>query len=288
MHPSDDLANTYTIDRRENYIDSQDPETTGHGEDVLELLGYFAPKASFNLYRVIAEDGRTKRGTLVAAIGAANQHGVDILNLSIGIYHQEEANHDCGGHCRVADETRLAVQNSTTVLAATGNRTTDDPRAVHCPALVDETIGIGGFVSRCTTDLIETADSGQYWVRHDGLDGPFCGQRGCSSSHLCEENRYEYPWRGNVSFHNALPDILAPVHHPAGTEEDPILQTGTSFGVPVISGLLAAIVGDLSELGIEPDPDKLKRAVIEASIGIDEGNLPKFHAGNTWTFLTEE
>lgn len=57
-----------------------------------------------------------------------------------------------------------------------------------------------------------------------------------------------------MSFHNAEPDVLAPVHHPVGPEDDPVLQTATSFGAPVISGLLAAIVGDLFEIGIDPDP----------------------------------
>lgn len=277
----------YTITRRENYIDSQEPDTTGHGEDVLELLGYFAPKAAFTLHRVIAQNGRTKRGNLVAAIADASHHEVDILNLSVGIYHREKENNDCGGHCRIADETRLAIQNGMTVIGATGNREKGDPRAVHCPALVDETLGIGGFVSRCTTDTIETEDSGQYWIRNEGLIGPFCGQRGCSPSHSCEDHRYEYPWRGNVSFHNAAPDILAPVHHLAGIEDEPILQTGTSFGAPVISGLLATILGDLVEVGIEPSPDELHHAVTEGATSIDEGDLPKFHAGNTWDLLTD-
>lgn len=287
LHPRGDLAGAFTIDRRENFIYSQEPDTTGHGEDILELLGYFAPESVFNLYRIVAENGHAKRGNLAAAIGDASKHGVDILNLSVGVYHREEKNNDCGGHCRIADEARLAIQNGTSVIAATGNRKNDDSRAVYCPALLDETIGVGGFVSRCTTDLFETEESGQYWMRNERLRGPFCGQRGCSPSHSCQDYRYELPWRGNVSFHNAEPDVLAPVHHPVGTEDEPVLQTATSFGTPVISGLLAAILGDLLDIGIDPDPDELEQAVSEGAVSIDESDLPKFHAGNTWDFLTE-
>lgn len=285
LHPSEDLKSAYAINNRENYIRSNEADTTGHGEDVLELLGYFAPRAEFNLYRVIAADGTAKRGNLVDAIGDASAHGVDLLNLSIGVFHGEEEDHDCGGMCRVADETRLAIEDGVTVLTATGNRKRDDPLAVHCPALTDEAIGVGGFVSRCRTDLIETEQSGQYWVRNDEVRGPFCGQRGCSPDQACEDNRYEYPWRGNVSFHNAEPDVLAPVHHPSGSIEEPVLKAGTSFGVPVVSGLLAVILGDLIELGIDPAPENVHRAVVEGGVDIDEGGVQKFHADNTWEFL---
>lgn len=166
----------YAINNRENYVHSGDPDTTGHGGDVLELLGYFAPRSEFNLYRVVTSAGTAKRGNVVDAIGDASAHGIDVLNLSIGIFHGEEEDHDCGGMCRVADETRLAIEDGVTVIAATGNRQLDDPLAVHCPALVDEVIGVGGFVSRCRTELIETGQSGQYWTRNEELRGPFCGQ----------------------------------------------------------------------------------------------------------------
>jgi len=245
---------------------------------VLELCSYVAPDAIFNCYRIIAANGTARRGDYVQAIADASRHGVDLLNLSVGIHHHEEPNGDCGGHCRVADETRLAIEAGTAVVAATGNRERDDPRAVHCPALVDGTIGVGGFVARCRNDLAVTAESGQYWVRNDGLYGPFCGQRRCTPDDHCSEYRYEYPWRGNVSLHNAVPAVLAPVHHPVGSSAEPILQDGTSFGTPVVAGSLAAIISDLD---IDPTPTELDRAVRLGATAIDEGPLPKFDAGGT-------
>jgi len=207
---------------------------------------------------------------------------VDILNLSVGIHHHEEPDGDCGGHCRVADETRLAIENGTSVVAASGNREREDSLAVHCPALLDETIAVGGFVSHCRHELVESEDSGQYWAyAEDTLDGPFCGQRGCTPSEECDEHRYEKPWQGNVSFHNAVPDVLAPVHHPAGTESEPLLQSGTSFGTPMVAGTLAAIFSDLADSGVEPSPRELHEAVSMGAADIDEGTLAKYDAGGT-------
>lgn len=105
FHPDEDLVDAYKIDRRENYIYTDEPDTTGHRGDVVELLGYVAPQSVFNLYRVIVQNGRARRGDLVAAIAAAGEHGVDLLNLSVGIYHDEEPTKDCDGRCRVAAET---------------------------------------------------------------------------------------------------------------------------------------------------------------------------------------
>lgn len=282
LEPTDEVIEDFDIGVQRNYVEDDTPDTTNHGGDVFEVLGYFAPDAVFDLYRVVAADGTTKRGTLVDAIADASRHGVDILNLSVGVHHQEEPDGDCGGHCRVADETRLAIEAGTTVVSATGNREQDDSLAVHCPALLDGAVGVGGFVARCRHDLLETRESGQYWVRNDDLRGPFCGQRDCSPTDRCSEYRYEYPWRGNVSFHNAAPDVLAPVHHPAGSDTEPVLQSGTSFGTPVVSGSLAAIIGDLDD---DPDPRDLVRAVRLGANAIDEGDLGKFDGERTRTVL---
>lgn len=253
---------------------------------MLELAGFFAPDATFDLYRIVAENGLARRGDFVQAIGNASSK-VDLLNLSVGIYHDEEPDGDCGGHCRVADETRLAIENGLSVVSATGNRDREDALAVHCPALRDDVIGVGGFVSHCRHNFVDSEDSGQYWTRHNGaVDGPFCGQQGCTPSEQCEAHRYEKPWQGNVSFHNAVPDVLAPVHHPAGTETEPILQSGTSFGTPVVTGILAAILSDRSEAEDDSSPAELHRAVSMGATEIDEGGLPKFDALDTRGELT--
>lgn len=274
------------MDRQENYISTDDPDTTGHGGDVLELLGYFAPESVFNLYRVIARNGTARRGDLVEAIADPSTHGIDLLNLSVGIYHGEEEDESCGGMCRVADEARLAIEDGMPIVAAAGHRTDTDERSVFCPALLDDAISVGGFVSQCGEGLIDTVDSGQYWVRDENIVGPFCGQRGCSPSKSCEDYRYECQWMGNVSFHNTTPDVLAPVHHPIETEGGALLQSGTSFGTPVITGLLAVILSDLLELGVDPSPAAIHTAVTDGAVELDDGDGQKFNASNTWDILS--
>ncbi|WP_317176132.1 S8/S53 family peptidase [Halomontanus rarus] len=284
LSPQSDLDSLYSINRRENYIASPVADTTGHGSDVLEILGYFAPKAEFNLFRVITYTGEAKRSNLADAIADASRSGIDLLNLSVGIFHSHGENH-CGGNCTVATETRLAIEAGMAVVAATGNRKRDDTKAIHCPALLDESISVGGFVSRCTADLLEQSESGQYWIESTDLEGPFCGQRGCDSTKPCAEYRFEHPWRGNVSFHNAIPDVLAPVHYPANSEEGPLLQKGTSFATPIVTGLLASLLSDLFEIGIRPGPDTIRSAVHDGGDEIDEGEIPKFDAQSTWDLL---
>lgn len=255
---------------------------------MLECIGYFAPDAQFETYRVIASNGRAKRGNLVAAIADASNGDQELVNLSLGIHHSDHNHGDCGGKCRIAEETRLAIDSGTTVIAAAGNRKQEDALATHCPALLEDVVGIGGFVSRCTAKLVKTDESGQYWVyQPDGLHGPFCGQHGCSQTSRCTANRYEQPWQGNVLFHNAAPEVLAPIHHPAGTKEDPILQSGTSFGTGVVTGILAALLGDLSTTDVQPTPAELHRAVRNGSASIDRGQIGKFDAEGTWDELTD-
>lgn len=156
---------------------------------------------------------------------------------------------------------------------------------MHCPALLDDAISVGGFVSRCTTEPVETSDSGQYWTRHGDLHGPFCGQHDCSEADSCEANRYEQPWQGNVSFHNGAPDVLAPVHHPARIDGEPALQSGTSFGTGVVTGVLAAILGDLSLIETRPSPRELRHAVHIGSSPLDRGPLGKLDADRIWDEL---
>jgi hypothetical protein len=82
-----------------------------------------------------------------------------------------------------------------------------------------------------------------------------------------------------------MPEVLAPVHHPVGTAENPLLQAGTSFATPIVSGFLTSIVGDLLELGIRPGPADLYTASESSTTAIDEGGVGKFQAGRTWDTL---
>ncbi len=103
---------------------------------------------------MIAQTGEAKRSNLADAIADAGHHGIDLLNLSVGIFHSRSEDNHCDGNCTIATETRLTIEEGTTVFAATGNRSQTETKGTYCPALLEESIGIGGFVSRCTSNLL--------------------------------------------------------------------------------------------------------------------------------------
>lgn len=294
--PSDSrVADQYKINCRENYVASQAPDTTGHGTGVFDYVSAVAPKAMYNFYRVIAEDpetgrGEAKRSNVVRAIAAAVEHGVDVLNLSLGVCHHEEDGYDCGGACRIGDEARWAIEeHDVTIVAAVGNEETAD--AVTCPGLLDEVIGVGGFVSLCTNDVVDCNECSQYWLHTDELYGPFCGQRGCSGERACKTERREVPWEGNAPFANAEPDVLAPAIRASGDnlERNASLQSGTSFATPLVTSSLVSLFSDLiAEEGKQPSPEQLRQAIAEASKPIDRGDWKKYSESSTFDLLRSE
>lgn len=256
------------------YTSSDLPDTANHGTPVLWNLVKFAPRASYSTFQIIdrwEENGEIQtganRGNTIDAIIDAVDSGVDLLNLSIGI------DHDCGGNCNLSRELNEVIdKQGVCAIAAAGNRENLDERpGVHCPAIADSVISVGGYIPRCTYDLVEDDDSNQWWLQSDGVIGPFCGQNGCCNGVSCDDYQYDSLWSGNVSFHNAAPDILAPPISIRGTSLDDIeLQMGTSFSVPLVTGILSAIVSDLRDEGITTSIDKLQFATKNAATPIDD------------------
>lgn len=81
--------------------------------------------------------------------------------------------------------------------------------------------------------------------------------------------------------------MLGPVHHPVNSQGTPLLQSGTSFAAPIVCGILAAIASDLLELGVNPTPAEFQTAVTQGAAALDEGEIGKFQAGETWDLLQE-
>lgn len=292
LPPESEVASEYKVTRRENYVASEAPDTTGHGTAVFDHASAVAPEALYNFYRVIAEDsetgnGRAKRSNVVRAIAAAAEHGLDVLNLSLGVCHHEEDGYDCGGQCRIADEARWAVEeHDLTIVAAVGNEASAD--AVTCPGLVDEVIGVGGFVSLCSNDVADCVGCSQYWLHDDELYGPFCGQRGCTDGRTCDGRRREVLWSGNAPFVNAEPDVLAPAIHASGSdrERDASLRSGTSFATPLVTSSLVSILSDLiAEEGKHPSPGEFQQAIADASTALDEADYEKYAESETFEIL---
>lgn len=290
LEPNDLQKEELEIAEGKNCVATDEKDTTGHGSEVFDIIQYTSQNSIFSFYRTIVNKegkGKAKRSDVVEAIYEASQRGVDILNLSIGVCHSEEEGHHCGELCRIADEARLAIkEDNMVIVAATGNDWNAD--AVTCPALVSNVIGVGGYVSICQNDLDQTGESSQYWVDTDQIYGPFCGQRGCHSSQCCRTNRLEKPWDNNVSFHNAVPDILSPVIRGVKEEDHLSIQAGTSFATPIISGRLSTVLSDLRLVeGKDPGPGEIQRALKLTGIELEEGHMVKYNEGNFFQHMKD-
>lgn len=133
-----------------------------------------------------------------------------------------------------------------------------------------------------------TGKSSQYWVETEQLYGPFCGQRGCSSGNRCDKNRKEKPWEHNVPFHNAVPDVLAPVVRGTKEEDYLSLHSGTSFAAPLISGRIATVLSDVRlEEGTDVGPKELRRAVTLTGVEIEESHTIKYNEKRFFDHLNE-
>lgn len=279
------------IEVHDNYVDVDTNDPVGHGTTVANLITVTAHEVSLSTFQAIGtieEDGETipsgNRGDTIQAIVDAGEAGVDILNLSIGIPHE------CGGVCSLSREAELVAEvDNVCIVAATGNHDESIGRVgVHCPALNDSVVGVGGYISICTAQIVQDDSSRQWWVENDGIIGPFCGQRGCSPNENCEGNREENPWQGNVSFHNCAPDVLAPVIEVYGNSTKNVhVQSGTSFATPLVSGLVAGILGDLQEKGIKPPAKEVRKAVGLGSTPLDQGGYNKFDMEGTWDWILQ-
>lgn len=289
--PPEEIRSHYDIiGVHDDYIDTDSRDTVGHGTTVTDLITNTAPEASFSTFQVIGNaEGESEpgghRSNLIQAIQDAAEKGVDVLNLSLGVVHE------CGGRCAVSREAKLAADHDDVcVIAATGNQDDSVGRTgVHCPALSDSVIGVGGYYPICGNEIVRDESSEQWWLENEEIVGPFCGHRGCCSESSCEENRKDVLWERNISFHNTAPDVLAPVLEVHGNSlEEITVQAGTSFGTPLVVGLIAGILGDLAQSGTVPSIGKIRQAVRYSSTEIDEGGYNKFDAEETREWLTEE
>lgn len=232
-----------------------------------------------------SRNSRGRRRDFIQAVVDAGAAGVDILNLSVGI------SRNCSGTCSLCREIELTVsEDDVCVIAATGNKNSPSAKnGVVCPAPLDSVLGVGGYLPQCGNELIRTDDSQQWWIENGSLYGPYCGQRGCGPDSTCEEYRNEIEWPGNVSFHNAAPDVLAPVLEIHGSAVDDInYQSGTSFATPLVSGLLAAILGELTDDDIEPSVEDIRKAVRYNSTEMENGDYYKFDMERTYDHLSHE
>jgi subtilisin family serine protease len=215
--------------------------------------------------------GDVREGNLLKAIAAAESSGIDVLNISAGIHHR-----NCQQRCRIADAVRTATESGITIIAAAGNRKSGEELGVYCPALIDEAIAVGGFISKCDEDIQNTDTSGQYWtVEDDKYIGPFCGYETCPSEYPCSRNRQELYWDKNVEQPDQRADILAPTAYFKESEKKVTLDGGTSYAAPIVSGSIVRIFSELLTSGVKPDPSQIKEAVTRTGDPVQNTDIKK-------------
>lgn len=293
--PNENFRSAYVFEGiHDDYISSENGDPVGHGTTVLDIIGPLVQNSTFSTFQVISKDEAEEvtrfqgnRGNTAQAIADAADADVDVLNMSAGVAHE------CRGLCTISREAELAANvDGVCIVAATGNKMENQIErvGVHCPALSDPVIGVGGYLPKCTAEIYRGEESDQWWLENDTIHGPFCGQVGdCCPGGNCEENRQEKIWGGNISFHNAAPDVLAPVLDVSGSSLSDIqIQAGTSFAAPLVSGLIAGILGDLYELGNEPSIEEIQNAVRHTGTPIDDGGYTKLNTEAVRKYLTSE
>lgn len=297
LRPPPSWNQQWNVVNGENYVQSVKPDThpSDHGAVVTDIASSFAPGGTLKPYRVVRDLSKIRKkqklipnGKILNALQDAASDNTDLVNLSIGVLHDNEPGRTCGGYCPFAlDIKNIVTSNELPLVVAAGNAGQDDPKDIHCPAMLNQTIAVGGMISVCRKDPIDTKSAGHCWTRPNPADpynirGPLCGQRGCGNGASCDDHCFEYQWSGNVSFRHTTPDILAPVHYPVEMTNQPgaNFRGGTSYAAPIVTALLGEIISELNQQGTTVSPTRLRQAIQNSGSPIPDGSVRKFdHRG---------
>lgn len=183
-------------------------DTNGHGWLVANIIRRYADNTEYYFYRVTAPNGDIWQRNLMKAMRFAQDDSVDILNISLGNDHTGDGNEGCNMHnqpCKIRQITKKLIDDGITIVAGAGNKPEFD--SICCPALLDEAIAVGGYVSKCQArnrtndprDVIgryEKPPNACYVERSDdlGISDVLCSGEGCSPIHSCDDNRKDVSW----------------------------------------------------------------------------------------------
>lgn len=222
--------------------------TSNHGLEVFNMISAYAPDATFSFIQASESNHSISIQAYYEAIQKSIEIGVDILNISAddsstGPIHSNP----------YAKYTQMALDEEIIVVGATGNWYPDrEQPPIGCPAAMDDTIGVGGYVTKCPCEPSESSESdpsqGPYFAlteedeEYYGIvaEGSFCGQTYCCDGTDCIVNSTEEEWGRNSLPTDGGPDILAPVHYPRVNSNDmPYIVAGTSYAAPIVTAALA-------------------------------------------------
>lgn len=267
---------------QENYVASSDDITTPHGMQVLILAWAASQRSTFDFHRIVAKDGTFKPSNFLKAMQRVRESNPDLVNLSGGVHH-----HNCQQKCRICVASKSVVNEGIPIVAGAGNSDPNESKSLYCPAAADTVIAVGAFETVCSWDVqprntgraglyrsnLSTKSPGSYWVDsasdsqpYSRYDTAFCGARGCSPMHPCEDFSKERLWEGNVNFGTDEPDVFAP-HHFVKTNGD--LDCGTSFSTAIVAGGIADVLSRVENGADVVEPRDIQWAIemLESTVG---------------------
>ena len=276
-----------------SFVSSDEELTTLHGGQVFEMAKNFAPHASFSFYQVIDEDGEMPIAAFSDGISAAIEDQVDIVNISAGTAWRGPM--DANPYVK---EAKRLTKEKITVVAAAGNDYHQESLPVHCPALLDEIIAVGGCETICPSShniAHTTPMQGPYYARPEEGNGvevdasdTYCGWQGCENGQGCLSQNSDQPWAGNPRRKNNKPEILAPIHYLISEDNGFAFAYGTSFASPIVAGVLAEAYGNLRHEGYpDPNPAEFKKAIQETSNIIEYNFPPKLNEFKIEKYIKE-
>lgn len=265
--------------------------TTFHGWQVANIIRFYVydPAVTLHTYRVIQEDGDVSEADFIEALNTARQDDVDIINTSIGFDHIGSRLKQCTSHfhnCGISHEVDKIIQDGITLVAGAGNA--DHSEKTASPAVIDEAIGVAGFIPECGQSEVQRPE-GAIWLpptedeEHD-VDPynitPLCSMEGCGYTEMCSENRRDAYWDGNSIHEGNKPDVVAPsaiVVGGEGSPYEPAFVPGTSYAAPIVSAQIANWLTVYKYEDIEISPHDIQNGIRNSNSELEDGREMVFN-----------
>lgn len=263
------------------------------------VIGFLSSDSNMYFYQVVDDYGVYKVSNLLKALGAANQADLDIINVSLGLFHAE-----CEGSCRSCVAVNEVVDSGTSVVVAAGTFVPDEKESVFCPGLASRALTTGVLVPECSATppddgiygvsrdwkppgslyVISTEKAPDEQERYFQTDN-YCSYQACAPSYECDRHRREREWQYNPEPNQGKPDILAPGVTPWHSDWGWRLATGTSYSAAMTSGAVAEVLGELFSRGRSATPSEVKTAVKARGDTVSGSNVRKLNQLETFRAL---
>ncbi|WP_254490158.1 S8 family peptidase [Bacillus thuringiensis] len=257
-----DITNPYLKDKivqgRSFVSSAYTKDDTGHGTQIFGILDNLIKGANYKFYKVM-DNEITNSLNLVKAIIAAVDDGVDIINISLGIYKNSQTESDQIIINSFKKAINYARNNNVLIVASAGNNglnMDEYPHIIHLPSDLEYVINVGS--SDKHNDLTSYTNHGKNvniiapsgeWIAKDDkiLFSEMIITYGKESSFLKNNPNY-----------NGIPKGL-------------VLSYGTSLAPPQVAAAFAVVIDKYKNLSI----DEYKSIVFENSSEISH-NTTKY------------